>query len=499
MDFLFPHRTLPIQKVQGLGGKFGEKICTELSAQHMADLLAFSKEELQKRYDEKNGQWLYNLARGIDLENIVTPRLIPKSISCSKMFPRHNAITDVSSLKHWMHEIIKDVIERIQQDELENNRRAKQMVVSFTQTIRNVDVSSSRAINITAIDEEKIVNDAINVIKKNTAKFLKSDDGTSLNNSIKFLGFNVCKFDSLDKRNNTIGELFAKGQKKSATITEAKEKAPLESEIGSKISYESSNGESSSLFLSKYHVEVRMDDTDLSDEESVEDGEQTSSTIMMNQSDQNKSELERSTDQAKPSTSSNKNYMQTYAEFYNPANVVKVQCKQCDKMIIASEIQVHNDAHLAFQINEEQRTEFRNQLKRTHVSKTPVKKKQKTVASNKTETSSIQNYFVKKRETSPQPSTSTVEAVEMEKCAECGKEIPIVELFEHMDFHAAKRLHDELMKTDTKANRPNDSSTGKKSLDSNKRSTHKTKKSDKNANVKNTAVRNITTFFQNCQ
>lgn len=492
--FCIRYRTLPIQKVQGLGGKWGEKICTELNVQHMTDLLAFSKEELKKHYDEKNGQWLYNLARGIDVENIVTPRLIPKSISCSKMFPRHNAIGDVATLKYWMHEIMKDVIERMQQDELENNRRGKQMVVSFTQTIKNADVSSSRAMNITAIDEEKILNDAINVIKKNTTKFLKSDEGSSLNNPIKFLGFNVCKFDSLDKRNNTIGDLFAKNQLKNSTVVETKEKPTFENKCESDVSHDNNNGETSSSFLSKYHVEIRMDDTDLSDEESVEDEE---TSRMINQTDQN--EIEHSTDDANQSTSSNNNYMQTYAEFYNPANVVKVQCKQCDKMIIASEIQVHTDAHLAFQINEEQRTEFRSQLKRSHVSKTPIKKRPKTAASNKTETSSIQKYFVKKPDTSPQPSTSIVDAVEMEKCTECGKEIPIVELFEHMDFHAAKRLQDELMKTDIKANRPNGNSTGKKSLNSAKRSSLKSKKSDKNANVKNSAVRNITTFFQNCQ
>lgn len=298
----------------------------------MADLLSFSKEELQKRYDDKNGQWLYNLARGIDLENIVTPRLIPKSISCSKMFPRHNAIVDVSKLNYWIHEIIKDVVERMQQDELENNRRGKQMVVSFTQTIKNVDVASSRAMNITAVDEEKIANDAINVIKKNTTKFLKSDDSNTLNNAIKYLGFNVNKFDSLDKRSNTIGALFAKGQKK---VTEEKGSTALENERRPEIPQDDSNGESSSSFLSKYHVEIRMDDTDMSGDESEEDTEGTPST--MTESLAKQSELEHSADQ---SASSNNNYMQTYAEFYKPATVAKVKCEHCSKMIIASEIQV---------------------------------------------------------------------------------------------------------------------------------------------------------------
>lgn len=66
-------RTLPLRKVQGLGGKFGEKICEDLGIQYMGDLARFPKEELQRRYDEKNGYWLYLIARGIDLE-AVTPR-----------------------------------------------------------------------------------------------------------------------------------------------------------------------------------------------------------------------------------------------------------------------------------------------------------------------------------------------------------------------------------------------------------------------------------------
>lgn len=49
------YRQLPIRKVKGLGGKFGEELCEQLSIQNMIDLKRFSREELQKRYDERNG------------------------------------------------------------------------------------------------------------------------------------------------------------------------------------------------------------------------------------------------------------------------------------------------------------------------------------------------------------------------------------------------------------------------------------------------------------
>ncbi|XP_055304153.1 DNA polymerase eta-like [Sitodiplosis mosellana] len=500
------YRTLPIKKVQGLGGKLGEKICEDLNVQFMSELLQFSKEDLLKQCDERNSKWLYNLARGIDLE-AVTPRLVPKSISCSKMFPRQNAIADMSTLNHWLHEIVKDVVERVEEDEFENNRRPKQIVVSFSQSVNNADVSSSRSINFTINDEDKIVNDAIEVIRRNTSKFLKPDDEMALNNPIKFLGFNVCKFESLDtKRGKTIEDMFRRSfQKKEEQSVAETSNGPVEDDsmaIETSIAHENQNEQpqSSSLF-DKYHIEFNVDDVDSSDDEESESGSPidalTKAAYQMNQNIKN-----HLLDSPGPSTSTRTNYEQNYAEFYRPTaqEQPKTECSQCGKMILVSEMQVHTDAHLAFQLNQEQRAEFQNQLKRTNPSNTPVKKKQKVEltksSDKKAETTSIQKFLVKKRETTPEPSTST--AVEVKKCTECGKAIPIIELFEHMDFHAAKRLHDELMKNEAKANRSNNNSV-QKSIN-NILSASKSKKGNKKGpNTKNPAVRNITAFFQSIE
>lgn len=479
--------------MQGLGGKLGDRICSELNVQHMAELLQFTKEDLKQRYDEKYGQWLYNLARGVDLDNTVKPRLVPKSISCTKMFPRHNAITELSKLKHWLHEIAKDVVERVEEDELDNNRRPKQMVVIFSQTINNADVSCSRTVTFTAVDEEKIVNDAINVIKKNTTKFFKSDDGNSLNNPIKYLGFNVCKFESLDKQNKTIGELFAKSKKKEVQRTEERTSTTIDQNETNR-NGDKKNEENPIPFSSKYQVEYRENEVVSSDDESVEENDAVANQILKMINDQMKDVQDCSSNSPISSTSSNANYAQEYAEFYKPPEVEKVNCDECGKMIAVSEVQVHADAHLAFQLNQEQHTEFQQQLKRPHVSTTPVKKRQKTDSHKKAETSSIQKYFAKGRERTPERTTSTGSSVEVEKCSECSKDIPITVLFEHMDFHAAKRLQDELMKTEMKANRPNGNV---KQPNNDNKSLNKNKKPGKKAvTSKNPAVRNITTFFQ---
>lgn len=555
------HRTLPLSKVQGLGGKFGEKICEDLGIQHMADLIKFSREELQRRYDERNGHWLYNIARGIDLE-AVTPRLVSKSIGCCKKFPGRNAISAITTLNHWLHELAQEITERLEQDGLENNRRPKQMVVSFVQTINNVDVSSSRTVNLTSFDEEKIVNDALDVLKRNTEKFFKSSDNTVLNNAIKFLGFNVGKFESTDaKKGNTIQNMFQrtienqkiepKDEENATTINE--ENCDAKSEESSDAKSEGKSEEDKAKdkkkndpkesYFAKYHrmqlekkaeeeaarkaEEERLHNENQSDEAEESDEENIFQNDMLmeelvesNQTLQHQDQTQRPESPAQrsespaPSTSTKQDYVQTYAEFYiEPKNELpKVECTQCGKKVNAYDIQIHTDEHLAFQLTQEQRVEFQNQLKRNITTASPAAKKPKTnnKPDSKTETSnanvaSIQKFLVKPGlyDTSATPSTSTESDVATEKCSECGKNIPITEILEHMDFHAAKKLHDELMKADM-TNRTNNNtiqnSAGKNaSAGKSKKSKKKTVSSSSGSSSNNapSAMKNIASFFQN--
>lgn len=48
-------KSLPVSKVKGLGGKFGEIVCETLKLKYVGDLVAFSERDLQNKFDEKNG------------------------------------------------------------------------------------------------------------------------------------------------------------------------------------------------------------------------------------------------------------------------------------------------------------------------------------------------------------------------------------------------------------------------------------------------------------
>jgi len=46
---------LPVKKVRNLGGKFGDIVVESLGCNFMGDLVQYSLEQLQKRFDEKTG------------------------------------------------------------------------------------------------------------------------------------------------------------------------------------------------------------------------------------------------------------------------------------------------------------------------------------------------------------------------------------------------------------------------------------------------------------
>lgn len=97
--------------------------------------------------------WLYNIARGIDLEP-VQARFNPKSIGCCKQLRGKSALADLDSLRKWLIDLGDEIDDRLEKDSLENNRTPKQMVVSFSTSLPDGrDVSSSRSYNFTPADE----------------------------------------------------------------------------------------------------------------------------------------------------------------------------------------------------------------------------------------------------------------------------------------------------------------------------------------------------------
>ncbi|XP_030382531.1 DNA polymerase eta [Scaptodrosophila lebanonensis] len=261
--------TLPVGKIKGLGGKFGEDVCERLSIKFLGQLLKYSEAELQRKLDEKNGSWLYNISRGIDLE-AVTPRFYSKSIGCCKKFPGRNNITGLKTLQHWFNELASEISDRLEKDLNENNRKAKQMVVQFVQECDGEEVASSRSAPLTHYDQAMIAKNALDLVKTNTKTFFRAGSDTALNNPIKFLGISVGKFETLTNGQSKLQEMFANQAAKKRKLDEQEPLSKPQNEPEQKKPKESGQSKMMSFFAN-YLQKEKSDQKDSGTQPKVQD------------------------------------------------------------------------------------------------------------------------------------------------------------------------------------------------------------------------------------
>uniref|UniRef100_A0A1B0D884 Uncharacterized protein n=1 Tax=Phlebotomus papatasi TaxID=29031 RepID=A0A1B0D884_PHLPP len=303
--------------------------------------------------------------------------------------PGAGPITGVNTLIHWLKELASEVVDRLEKDQEENNRRGKLLTVSFTQTIDKEDIASSRSVHLEVYDAQKMADDAFEVIKKNTDVFYVVENPSMLNNPIKLLGLSVSKFEKnpLPKR-NPIQEMFKKQESKK------KEEKPQETE-------------EEQGFFQKYlendaaeeRSETPDPTTEIVLEETPEKSQDRSDGFFQEFLEKETEELLK--DSPQPSTSkslpvtpkkspsalpesnsvyeaSTPEYKKTYAEFSRPVlpEEFMTVCEKCNKRISQFEAASHADYHFALQLSQEQRSEFRKGVKEK-VSAPPAAKKMK--------------------------------------------------------------------------------------------------------------------------
>lgn len=65
LDFM---RDVPFKKIRNLGGKLGSEVGEDLDIQNANELWKYSVDDLQDRFGNSTGLYLYNICRGIDHE-----------------------------------------------------------------------------------------------------------------------------------------------------------------------------------------------------------------------------------------------------------------------------------------------------------------------------------------------------------------------------------------------------------------------------------------------
>lgn len=414
----------------------------------------------------------------------MSPRFASKSIGCCKNFPGRNAIKGLATLEHWFKELATEIFDRIEKDELENSRRPRQMVVSYKLELNGEDVASSRSVALSnQLSIEKLANDALGVLKKNVPGLCQPDK--PLQNPIKYLGISVSKFDDLDqKQHNTIESMFSNQAKVKEDKTEElpeisleptssettsikdvgtshtlTEKDPFNTDISEdtdSVPVSMMSSSKPSFFGNRKPQLNRVDNCNKSEPGSSKNCDENAfatNMFLVTETEDSINEIETQITSAQM-TPPRPDYRTTYAEFQCPVSTLSLElplsamekCTQCNKKVLISEMQSHSDAHFAFQLSQEQRVEFRSQLKPKITPPPPPSKKQKLDrnlpgGSNKITPAggnlNLLNKFLVK--TSANNSNENCS-----KCIECGSAIEIGKIAEHADYHAAKRIQIEL-------------------------------------------------------
>ncbi|XP_028151092.2 DNA polymerase eta isoform X1 [Diabrotica virgifera virgifera] len=432
-------KTVPINKLTGLGGKFGDEVINELGISKMAELASFSEKQLVDKFGMKSGSWLYSLARGIDMEPVVS-KLISKSIGCCKRFPGRTSLVTHSAIQHWTNELATEISERLEKDQEENNRKAKQMIVSFAQEVNKRDVSSSRTHPLKSYEQSRIAQDSLEVIKKHCQR----PDGSY---NVTFLGVSVSNFQDMKKSGLDITSFFKKSTNTSIAPVKMEEKSPNNqtNENSSEIPLPETDVDSITDFnedvenVSIYSASTEDLEEDPKSYIYFEDiyPEFVSSQPLANYCEQNNvpTEVSEVVDQTKEleesRMKSSKSFFSKY--FESPS---KEETVDREKLNISNESMDYccDSVSRKNQNIIEESIEILEQSTATQPNTISVEYQQNQSLKRKSSELTISEYFGKSEEP------------DENYCIECKKNIPLKDFLDHGDYHVAKRLQEELNK-----------------------------------------------------
>lgn len=158
---------LPLNKLRGLGGQFGRQVATDLNLQTVGQLAAVPMNKLEQTFGEKDGRWLFSLARGID-DAEVEERRLAKSTSCGKTFRGKYALTEIDSVHTWLLELAAELEERLLEDKEDNKRTPQLLTVSVGAGNDSWGSGNhfSRSCSIRRVESAAMAEDAAGLVKR---------------------------------------------------------------------------------------------------------------------------------------------------------------------------------------------------------------------------------------------------------------------------------------------------------------------------------------------
>ena len=204
---------LPIDRIRGLGAKFGRELAEGLDVKTIGELARTPLRKLEEVCGEERAQWVRKVSLGLD-EDPVKAREMPKSIGTGKTFRGALAIRTLAGAKRWLAELTAELNDRCEQDEEEWGRVPKLLTLGLSSPDERGTNSGhcSRRCPLRQGAEE-MAQDAFALVSK-----WASGRATW---SITGLSVSASNFVSLEKDSGDVAEMFknARNDKDSAVAT----------------------------------------------------------------------------------------------------------------------------------------------------------------------------------------------------------------------------------------------------------------------------------------
>ncbi|VVC33008.1 UmuC domain,DNA polymerase eta/kappa/iota/IV,DNA polymerase, Y-family, little finger domain [Cinara cedri] len=217
-------KTIPIKKVKNLGGKLGNKVKKEFKCEFMSELAAIPLIDLQKKFDNKTCNFLFQISRGIDNEPVES-RLINKSIGSCKAFPL--GLKDKDQIQHWLSTLINDITEKLEVDYKINNRKATLIKVNVKYSNKDTNLASSQCGEVTTYNFKKLFDSAYSMLCTMSENQQKS---LTWKNPVSFIGVAIGKFIDVEVK-SSIDKYFNKEIAKEENNSNLQENVSVDSKI----------------------------------------------------------------------------------------------------------------------------------------------------------------------------------------------------------------------------------------------------------------------------
>ncbi|KAL9958717.1 hypothetical protein ACROYT_G035767 [Oculina patagonica] len=424
--------TVRIQKVRNMGGKLGHEVCSNLKAEKMSDLAKYSMSELQGRFGDKTGEWLFQISRGVDHEP-VRPRQLPKSTGCGKNFPGKSKLATGEQVKYWIDQLASELNERLTRESELNNRDAKLLNVGFrTENDTSFLKITSRSCHLKNSSAEQIARDAYNLLLPfNSIKDNKTDTWYP---AIVTLQISASKFEEINDHNNTpsISSFFNKKNKTETTtvaLNEQVSKSLAENEKN--IGFSSVNLPNDSTREPSLVPEGRDEENPKEQVRSIKNEEESSNNGKTSH-----------TSKVKDNAHTEKKGIEV---FFSGKNSNDRKLKNSERLSRNPYLGCEIDSDVLESLPEE----IRREIKQSLVQSSRGGKKAKEGSnffgpcestSGKESTSHNETPSTSENDGFSDGETLAVDCTDLQKCEQCGQRLPDWEMPEHLDYHFALEL-----------------------------------------------------------